>query len=65
MHELPMEFYNVWMFEIIGNSLGTFIKANLCAVKEKKMRFARIRIMVDMSRRKRNLFGWGQLVYVD
>ena len=57
--ELPVEFQVEKMLKVIGNNLGSFVKADMNAIKENKMRFARILVMMDVSLPKKEAIWLG------
>ena len=47
--ELPVEFQVEKILKAIGNRLGSFVKADMNAIIENKMRFASMLVMIDVS----------------
>ncbi|KMT01534.1 hypothetical protein BVRB_9g215370 [Beta vulgaris subsp. vulgaris] len=59
--ELPVEFQTPSFLERIGNNLGTFIKADLYALKEEKMRFGKLQVLLDIESHQKEYIWLGNV----
>ena len=59
--EIPVEFLVEPILKSIGNSLGRFIKADMKSISEKKLRFARLLVLMDTSLGKKEYVWLGKV----
>lgn len=55
--ELPVELHVEPILRKIGDSLGSFLKGDLRSIRENKLRYARILVLMDTSKEKK-IFVW-------
>lgn len=67
MPELSIEFHSTVILKKIAESLGTLIRIDLHVVEQNKMRFARIQILVDLAKQRKEVIWDGafkqELIY--
>ncbi|XP_021852706.1 uncharacterized protein [Spinacia oleracea] len=55
--ELPIEFHSLPILQRIANEIGSFIKTDMNAIEQNRVRFARIQVPLDLAKqRKENVW---------
>ncbi|XP_056695683.1 uncharacterized protein [Spinacia oleracea] len=51
--ELPIEFHTLSMLKKIANEIGSFIKTDMNAIEQNRVRFARIQVLLDLAKHRK------------
>ncbi|XP_056686020.1 uncharacterized protein [Spinacia oleracea] len=51
--ELPIEFHSLPILQRIANEIGSFIKTYMNAIEQNKVRFARIQVLLDLAKQRK------------
>ncbi|XP_021838740.1 uncharacterized protein [Spinacia oleracea] len=57
--ELPIEFHSLQMFQRIASEIGTFIKTDTKALEQNRVRFARIQVLLDLAKQRKEVIWLG------
>ncbi|XP_056695801.1 uncharacterized protein [Spinacia oleracea] len=57
--ELPIEFHSLPMFQRIASEIGTFIKTDTKALEQNRVRFARIQVLLDLAKKRKEAIWLG------
>lgn len=57
--ELPIEFHSMLILQKIATEIGSFIKTDMKAIEQNRVRFARIQVLLDLAKQRKEVICLG------